>query len=452
MSLPLVPARGPVAMAPWLLLLAALALPAQVQSVKERTGGRLEARGDRVVRVLRGTEVALRALPGRPTGEIRQFEPDPTGATFVAAEHGLFIVHPSVDTIDRLDLSDGAPEGSPVGVVLDRQRRLWIATEEAFGVVHTGFFYGRSGAYPGIPDPPYTGLRSHPEGGLEVLTADGAFRYVPDQGPAPQVAAITLDGAPWKGDTLHRTWPLAVEVAAEGSGAGGASFRWVADGHHNWRPLTDGLMVEGLNPGDRSVWVVAVDRDLRRSEPTVVPIRCAYLTWLRPVPLLGGTGLFAALVLAAFLRGARRSGGGRARYVRAAVSAGILMWLIIQLAAGLFPHARGWPFCGFSMYTGKSLENAVSGPVIMTAVRSDGATRPAALDRFRLVFDTSWQVIRPFLNGDEGQRRTMLGTYNGSPGCSKVSGLQVVQLRKRLTRNGKVAVAPLVMGKVELPR
>ena len=245
---------------------------------------------------------------------------------------------------------------------------------------------------------------------------------------------------------------MAVEVAAEGSGAGGASFRWVADGHHNWRPLTNGLVVEGLNPGDRSVWVVAVDRDLRRSEPTVVPIRCAYPTWLRPVPLLGGTGLFAALVLTAFLRGARKAGGGRTRYVRAAVSAAILMWLILQLAAGLFPHARGWPFCGFSMYTGKSVENVISGPVIMTVVRPDGTARPASLGRFRLVFDTSWQVIRPFLNGDKAQRQEMLHTYNDFPGRSKVSGLQVVQLRKRLTRDGKVAVAPLVMGSVELPR
>ncbi|NRA98099.1 MAG: hypothetical protein HRU14_18035, partial [Planctomycetes bacterium] len=411
------------------------------------------ARGDHVIRLADEGEKVLRELPGRPTGRIRQFEPDPHGGTFVAAEHGIFLVHPSVDTIDRIDLGDGAPKGSPVGIVLDDERRLWIATDRAFGVVNTGFFYGRSGDYPELPGPPYTGLRLHPEGGLEVLTAAGGFRYVPDQGLPPRINGVTVDGNEWSGKALARTWPIAVDVNTSATGAGEATLRWVTDGHHNWLPLPGrGLTIAGLNPGDRTVELVALDRDLRRSTPVVIELRCAYPWWLRPAVLLGGSGAFAVLVLGGFLMLARRSGGGRANYGRALVSTFILTWLVLQLVAGLFPHARGWPFCGFSMYTEKSRENDIGGPVSMAIATRDGKERSADLRRFKLVFDTRWQVIRPFLNGDPAYRRHLLDLYNQLPGGVNARALRVVQYRTRLTRNGKVPVAPLVMGAVEAPR
>lgn len=447
--------RDPLSLAGIGLLLCLLpCAPSQSLSVDEGSGTVLEARGDAVVRRDGDTESRLEELPGRPTGKIRQFERDPHGGTFVAAEHGIFLVHPSVDTIDRVDLGDGAPEGSPMGIVLDDARRLWIATDRAFGVVNTGFFYGRSGDYPGVPPPPYTGLRRHPEGGLEVLTATGAFRYVPDQGAPPVVGDVTIDGEVWsRGTTVRRTWPVAIGVDATGRATGGATLRWVTDGHHNWRALPDGgRVIDGLNPGNRTIELVALDRDLRRSKPVVVPVRCAYATWLRPKVLLGSVGALAGLLVWVFLMHARRAGGGRARYARALVSVGLLMFIVLQIAAGVFPHARGWPFCGFSMYTGKSYENQIGGPVTMAIATPTGEVVEANLRRFQLVFDTKWQVIRPFLNGDEAFRQTLVNTYNAAPGGPKARALRVVQYRTRLTRNGKVPVAPLVMGAIEAGR
>lgn len=434
-------------------ILAASCLAQPPARIDEGDGSVLEARGDRVVRLEDGVETVLRELPGRPSGRIRQFESDPHGGTFVAAENGLFLVHPSVDTIDRIELRDGAPQGSPVGIVLDDARRLWIATDRAFGVVNTGFFYGRSGDYPGVPGPPYTGLRRHPDGGLEVLTARASFRYVPDQGAPPEVGDIATDGDPWDGETLTGTWPISMDVAAAAAGAGGATLRWVIDGHHNWRPFSgDGHRIDGLNPGDRTIDIVAIDRDLRRSRPVTLRLRCSYPWWLRPEALVGGSGAFAALVLGALMILARRNGGGRPRYARALMSTIILTWLVLQLAAGLFPHARGWPFCGFSMYTGKSHENDIGGPVTMAVATAQGEERSADLRRFGFVFDTRWQVIRPFLNGDPAFRRHMLDLYNGAKDGEQVRAIRVVQYRTRLTGAGKIPVAPLVMGTVEAPR
>lgn len=425
-------------------------------------GSRLEARGTDLVRTSDEGEITLRELPDRPTGPVHALARDPHGGTFVAAEHGLFLAHPSVDTIDRLDLKEGVPPGAPVGIVLDRDRRLWVATRTHFGVLHTGFFYGRTHTKAdGLPDGPYTGLRAHQGGGLVLALESGAvWRYQPDQGQAPTVTDVTIDGRPYDGAaTLARTWPVRVELRGQGSGTGGATLRWVTDAHHNWHALPGSGREIGdeMNPGKRTIHVVAFDRDLRRSAESVIPISVAYPTWLRPAYLLGGVILAVAVTLVWLLRRARRAGGGRVRYTRASLTTVILWWLILQIAAGVFPHARGWPFCGFSMYTGTTKENAISGPVMLVRTDARGREHPASLKRFDLVVDTHWQILRPFMNGDEAFKRRMLDRYNAyvpkkgpkPPPSHDAHALRVVHKRTRLTREGKIPVAPLVMAAVE---
>ena len=409
---------------------------------------RLEIRGVHLVRVGAGGETTLRTLPGRPTGAIAALVRDDNGGTFVAAEHGIFLTHPSVETLDRLDLKDGAPPGPPVGIVLDDRRRLWVATRTHFGVIHTGFFYGRThSAADGLPPGPYSGLRRHPDGGLVLKTDNGLWKYVPDTGPPPRVTGTTVDGRPYDGTTpLARTWPVSIEVSASGTGTGGATLRHVKDGHHNWRRLLDeGRIFGGMNPGRRSIHIIALDRDLRRSAEHVIPVSVAYPVWLRPGYLLGGILMAMAGLLVTLLLRARRAGGGRRRYTRAALSSLILSWLVLQIIAGVFPHARGWPLCGFSMYTGTTKENAVSGWVGLMRTDAGGVEHPARLGRFGLVFDSHWQIVRPFMNGDDAFKREMLERYNAHDKRRQATGLRVVHSRMRLTRDGKIRVAPLVM-------
>jgi hypothetical protein len=419
----------------------------------EERGSVLEARGDRLVRIADGRETTLAELPGRPTGAIRDLVDDPWGGTFVAAEHGIFLAHPAVVTVDRCDLADGAPPGSPVGIVLDRQRRLWIATTTSFGVVETVSFYGRTqGPEDGLPAPPYTGLARHPEGGLVLLTAAGAWRYTPELGPPPEITGVTVDGVAWSGRELAPSWPVSLDVSAAGRGAGGASLRYVVDGSHNWLPLpASGAEVAGMNPGRRRIDLVALDRDLRRSATVSIPLTVTYPAWLRPAYLLAAVAALTVAVFATVLGGARRAGGGRLRYGRAAISAGLLVWAALQLVAALFPHARGWPFCGFSMYTATRSENQVRGTLRLVRLADDGRGLYTDFRRFGLPVNKESQIIGPFLAGDDDDRRALLERYEPARGRRNTAALLVVQERERLTREGKVRVPPLVMGGVEAP-
>jgi hypothetical protein len=142
-------------------------------------------------------------------------------------------------------------------------------------------------------------------------------------------------------------------------------------------------------------------------------------------------------------------GGGRPRLVRALLSAGLALWLGLQLLGGLWPHARGWPFVGFSMYTGHFQKDAIVSSVVMRRVTRGGRYVYAELRRMGAQ-DSPWQTIRPFLHADEETRRTRyLERYDASRGDRpKTHGLAVVAERYRLTEDGPVTLPTVVLGAV----
>src|SRR5260221_10357766 len=112
--------------------------------LEEFPGSVLEADGARLSRTRDGRVQTVGCTDPAGTGVIRDLALDPAGNTFVAAERGLFLLGPDVDALDSVELGEGAPRGRPTSVSVDARRRVWIATEEAFGVLEPSFFWGRT--------------------------------------------------------------------------------------------------------------------------------------------------------------------------------------------------------------------------------------------------------------------------------------------------------------------
>ena len=120
----------------------------------------------------------------------------------------------------------GAPRGAPVGLVLEDEHRLWLATEAEFGCVDLRQFFGRTFASSdGLPPPPYRSLRRGATGEL-VLEADGAsFRYWPGRDGAPECRVVSLSGLPFVAG--ERVALASGEIELEVVMSGGAELRWL---------------------------------------------------------------------------------------------------------------------------------------------------------------------------------------------------------------------------------
>lgn len=422
--------------------------PARSLSVRESDGSVLEARGDRLVRRRAGRETELRSTAPGGTGPIRAFAPDPTGVTWIAAGEGIFLASPETGVADPLELKKGAPPGRPVGLHLDRKRRLWIATDTSFGVIDAGTLEGRTFTpADGLPASPPRGLAAAADGSLLLITADGAYRYRPDTGSRPTVSITTVNGRPHApGRPVTFEYPGSLTLTLSGTGLGGPAFRILPSerGRYKIGSLEGSTAVlERIDPGRRVVEVVAVDRDLNVSAPAAVTVDVSWPFFLRP-PFVAATGLAAAAaVLAVFLLAARRSGGGRPAYARAAVSAFLAPVLGLQILAGLVPHARGWPFVGFSMYTRTSGEGRVVGYRILEALGRDGSARP--VNTWGIFAAHLSQVVHPLLTGRSQGAGHLVRIYNERSGRPPIVGFRLRAYRHRLTADGPVRIAPLTV-------
>jgi hypothetical protein len=413
--------------------------------VAERPGSALRVDGDRLVRRRNGAESVLACTSPEGTGAIRDLALDPSGLVFVAAGRGLFVVSAEVDALDPVKLADGAPEGLPRSVFVDARRRLWIATEREIGVVDPSFGWGRAmSVEDGLPGGPPYRLVGDSDGSLLVETASGVFRYRPDQGPAPVVTRLEVDGKTFgPGDTVTGVYGKTFFVAAEGTAAGGATFRRRLDRHHIWREL--GVEpIEDIHPGEHVLEVIAIDRDLRRSAPAAIPISFSLPPQYEKAFVLKIGALLVALVTAFFAWRARRSGGGRAAWLRAPISAAIAIAIGVQILAGIVPHAKGWPFIGFSMYTNTYEENWVIYDGGVFGIEPGGTTRKLDYHGVVAFADDRWQVIGPIVDGGPGFSREWVERYNALHPEEKIVGLQARADRRRLTPEGPVRIAPLV--------
>ena len=419
--------------------------PAPVLALVERPGSELRAAGDHLVRRRGGSDVALACTDPLGTGAIRGLALDPGGLVFVAAERGLFVVSADVGALDPVKLADGAPRGLPTSAFVDARRRLWIATEDEIGVVDPSFGWGRTMRRDdGLPGGPPYRLAADPRGGLLVESAAGVHRYRPDQGPPPSITRLVVDGEAWdEGKRATGDHGASFFVEAQADARGGATFRRRLDRHHIWRAL-DHETIGEIPPGSHALEVIAIDRDLRRSKPATVAIEIALPPQYEKGFVLR-VGLFlVAVVTGLFALRARRAGGGREAWIRAPISAAIAIALGVQVLAGIVPHAKGWPFIGFSMYTNTYDENWVIYDGGVFGIEPGGTTRKLEYHGVVAFADDRWQVIGPIIDGGPAFSRDWVERYNALHPAQKIVGLQARADRRRLTPDGPVEIAPLV--------
>ncbi len=431
------------------LALAPLAgAPAQdgVERVLEPMGRSLERHGGVLVRVHGEQRAELGCTDPGGTGVVRDVAADPAGLTFVAAEHGLYVAAPRIDVLDRIELGEGAPLGSPTCVHVDAQRRVWLATDQAVGVIDPSFWWGRTLEPELLPGGGPYRFTVDGDGALRIAGAGGCRTYVPDRAARPTVSEVRVDGVPVApGAHLRSEHGEPVHVAAAGTAAGGATFRFRVDGHHVWRDLGGGHELRGLAPGEHALDVVAIDRDLRRSAPVRIRVGVAYPFYYAKGFVAAVGGVAALLVAALFLRRAARERSGRRGVGRALVSTAILLVLVGQVLAGVFPHGKGWPFVGFDMYSERFDENHVVYDGQLVLLDGRGRGRDVDPQAIGVAVDSRWQVLRPLVDGGDAAAREYLATFRGRFPHLDARGLQVQAQRTKLTRSGPVRVAPLVL-------
>jgi hypothetical protein len=415
-------------------------------SIRECAGSTLIAGELQVVRERGGVRTALGCTASEGTGRIRDMALDPAGCVFVAAERGLFVVSPDVDVLAPVWKWDGAPLGSPRSVHVDALRRVWIATDREIGVIDPCFGWGRTLTDARAPPggPPYR-LADGSNGTLLVETAAGTFRYHADRGARPLVTNLVVGGEPWMhGETVRGRYGHALRISATGTAIGGASFRYRIDRHHVWRELGEEA-IRDIPPGAHVVDVIAVDCDLRRSEPARIAVEFDLPRRYEKSFVMRIALLVCALVVAGFAWRAVRRGGGRAEWLRVPISSAIVIVLVVQVLAGLVPHAKGWPFIGFSMYTNTYEEGSTIYDERIVGIDRNGGV--GELD-FRGVVpfaDDPWQVIRPLVDGGPEVSRAWIERYNSLHPDLAIIGLQSRADRRILTPHGAVRIAPLIL-------
>ncbi len=421
----------------------------QVTRIKEWGGGFVCSDGQDVWRERNHKRIALHIVGDSELGEVRALARDPGGPIFIAAANGLYVTSRDVNTIDRVELGDGAPRGSPVGVHIDRQRRLWLLTEKSFGPVDPAYFWGRTvDGVKSLPTRPFRELRVKTDGALAILGANGWGYYLPDEGPLPSVIKATVDGGPGDSKITVR-YPGSLELQLEARALGGATFRYYRNGHHILRPMDgDRATMEDFPPGANSIAIVAIDRDLRRSTPRIIQIESEFPFYLTLSFLLSSAVGVVVLFGVVFGLAAKRRPNLLHRYKIAALSTVLLSLLSLQIIAGLMGHTRGWPFVGFAMYSIRFQEESHTHAVSMVRITPEGKRRHLPVTRFGRAVDNPWHIIRPIMHGNAVFRDKMLKLYNSKGGSATgelALGFQIVSRRHRLTKKGAVKVATLVM-------
>jgi hypothetical protein len=410
-------------------------LPARdVLRVVESDGGVLEAAGDRIIRRRDGVARELVCTARAGTGTIRALALGPLGTTYVAAERGLFLVDPSVDALDGMWLADGVPRGEIVGLHSDRVDRLWIATRDEFGCVHTGQWFGRMHTHDdGLPAPPY--LEFAPASGeLLLRTAAGVFAYRPDPTP-PDLQEVRVVGGPISAPTGSR-----VECYLRAVAEGGASYRWRAASEHMLREVRAGS-IDLAYPGTHALTIHAFDRDLDRSVALPLSVHVPYEEVYDPRRLLPAIVAIAVSVLVGFVARAIRS---KRPIGKALLDACLVLVVATQLLAAVLGHGRSYPFIGFAMYRDVSREDDVVYTPLVQARDRNGVWHEIPAGPLSFTTDGTWRHLAELLYADENERDAFLRERASALG-SPWTAFELRIARCRLTAEGPTAVAPFVL-------
>ncbi|MEM7311179.1 MAG: hypothetical protein AAF682_31215 [Planctomycetota bacterium] len=399
----------------------------------------------RLVRLVEGEPHELECTTTEGPGEVYDAALDPAGLIFVAAENGLFVIDGRAEALDPIQVEDGAPAGLARSLHVDAQRRLWIATDEAVGVLDPSFYWGRTLGADELPGAGPYRIEGRPWG-LIVYGSEDKLRYRPDAGDAPRVVELRVDGEPFAPDAeveLRRDYRDPIRIAADAEAPGGATLRYRLDGHHVWRAMEGELVLDRVSPGRHRLDVVAIDRDLNRSRPASVALVIDYpFYYEKGFVLAVGAGLGVAAT-AFFLLRARRS--GRGSYARAVVSTGVALVIGVQVLAGLVPHNKAWPFVGFSMYSDRYKEGDAIHKPVLVGLGPGGGRWTIPPQAVGVAIDSPWQVLRPVIDGGASSSRELMATYRKRFPKKNIVGLQVQSERIRITGRGPIPVAPLVL-------
>ena len=414
----------------------------------DHDGSILMCEGDQLLRKIDDKIVKLTPISQESTGQIHDLESDPGGVVYVIADNGIYISSPNSERLIQLKLKNGSPKGRPRSAHFDVRRRLWLATDEEFGVVDTRFFTGRvftenDGLMPSLP----IGIMADKDNSLLFFTEKATYRYRLDTGHAPTISVATVNGQPYhSAKPIRIQYPGNLNLTLTGSGRGGVTFRVVPHERKRYRVKSvegDTVSLGDFDPGIFDIAIVAVDRDLNESQPLFIKVHVQWPFYFHPRFLVGVGVSLAVLVFIVALVAAWKIGKHPKRYQLALVSALLLMWIGIQILAAIVPHARTWPIVGWSMYTSSRQEGSLVGPTVIEGITEDGHTFP--IDAWQTYKIYPSQLIHPLVNYGRDAASSFLKSYNDQVGEKTLIGVQVRnKYRYALTNEGPVRVPPRV--------
>lgn len=418
----------------------------------ERGGATLEVQNGRLMRLVAGEDVVLSPVDNGPLGNVWDLAADPSGLTFVAADGGVFVAAPGVAALERVPIRDGAPAGAPRSVAMDGSRRLWVATENAVGAMDPSFGWGRCLPESDLPGQGPFALSL--EGGtLEIRGTDGAKR-IEVGGEAPAAAFF----ASANGIQLTAEFPAALafsygevpEIEVTGAAGAAAAGDWMAryrvNGHHRLRSLDDDRALRDLAPGRHRLEVFGFDRYLRRTPPLAIELHVAAPFYYQKWFLLAAVGVLGAGIFGFF---AVRASSRRTTALRVLGSSAILGALCLQVAAGIWPHAKGWPFVGYSMYSQPFDPSGHVHEPLLHFHDDKGRSATRSAYSMGLAVDSPWQVLHPLIDGNGPAIARMWEIMPALLPNWNVTSFQVVSERTKLMPTGPVPVPPLVLAHVE---
>lgn len=400
--------------------------------------------GGALLATVRGEQVPVPSTEPGGCGTFHALTLEPSGRVVLAAESGLFVLDAEHLIADRMDVEEDLPEGAPLGVAADGQNRIWLCTSSDFAVVDARFGYTRTFAREDLPPGPFVAVHAV-DGRVLLQTQQGWFSYRPDQGQPPS----TVDGNVVE-DSLQADPAGRIKIALKVRGNGGATLRHRRRHHHRLYPVRDDI-VDGLRPGKHVVEVLGIDRDLRTGlvarYQVHAPLPPQYsVVWL-PVMAAAGCGV---LLLLAWPR------SGRRRKTRALLRTGVAAVLGVQLLAATLGYGRSWPFVGFSMYT----ENYYAGSVLykprLRGIFEDGRLERVGFWAAGIVQDDAWQMLSELAHGSGERLQKRLDIMNrrrqqrGQRG-PKFVGIEIADMRTRLTADGPFLVAPTIVRRWSQP-
>ncbi len=387
---------------------------------------------------------ALRALPGRAPGLARQLTVDASGTAYVAAQGGLFIAAPDCDVLDRVDFDFGEPPGAPVGVAVAGPNRVWLLTETALCAVETRQFLW-STLDSALPSPPLRSLHKRSDGQYEIEGSTGVVvldldRASPEPWPTARVVgrAPREDGA----HALELREPLELDLPD----AHRLRWMWREAGRFRWLPLDEASpRLEFTRPGRQAVCVVAFDAALRRSDEQRLEVDVAYPPSLDRSALALGIGAPALAFIALSVWLAWRRARTPSAAWRGFLSAAIAIVLTLQLAAAVFPHSKGWPFVGFTMYTRVSERDSLSYRHEFIGLAPNGKWRLLTPPGGAFGKYENERALQPFIHDDSRRSARFLDEWNRARPSERLVGVADLCRRRRMTPDGPVEVPRLVM-------